>query len=598
MINRTISIPPALAAGSVFLIAMGFALYVDMLLDRSFRSSERAIVGGYLAELRSSMQYTIGDHIGALQTADALVLSQPDLDDATFQTMAESLSKNLPAIREIQLSPDGIIQLVYPPESAASVRGLNLLKLPGQREVILDSIEKRILRIAGPLPLKQGGIGLIARKPIFVETEGPKNFWGFVTIILDFPRFMAQFENLPAFTRADMAIRGRNGSGATGESFYGSPDFFSRDIITEKVRLPYGEWQLGAAPDGGWSRHRLQRKSFLATALLLSMLLGSLVYLIRSRGIALAAKTQQLQDSEARFALAAEGTTDGLWDWPDTRQPAMWFSKRFYELIGYAPGEISATIDHFLEMIHPEDRTYLTRSLKNQDGSGAPFQDEFRIITRQGEHRWFLLRGASSRSRNGIKVRISGSIQDIMAAKLAEAKVQEMLRERLLQANHDALTGMLNRRGFEERWDIEVARARRHGQVLLVMILDADHFKAVNDNFGHGIGDELLRHFGITILETLRDTDIAARFGGEEFVIVLVETPLAEGIRIANRLRQAIGALQVENGRGAQISVTCSIGMTLHRVDASFDDSLRAADAALYQAKEQGRDRVIAAPQH
>lgn len=160
-------------------------------------------------------------------------------------------------------------------------------------------------------------------------------------------------------------------------------------------------------------------------------------------------------------------------------------------------------------------------------------------------------------------------------------------------ANVDSLTGVLNRRKVMESFELECYRAQRTGKPLSVMMLDLDRFKHINDEYGHLAGDEVLVAVGRQIRANLRPYDLAGRYGGEEFVLVLPDTELDEATAIAERIRTTI-----KNGdtvlNSHAISVTVSIGVScLWKGDTSFSQSLERADRALYQAKASGRDRVV-----
>ena len=164
----------------------------------------------------------------------------------------------------------------------------------------------------------------------------------------------------------------------------------------------------------------------------------------------------------------------------------------------------------------------------------------------------------------------------------------------------DVLTGWHNRRYLQARMKEELARACRDGRNLVCMMLDIDHFKRVNDTWGHAAGDSVLRELAQRIDAEVRASDVAARLGGEEFVILLPSTRSVDGKRLAERIRNAVGAAPFELPGGEQIAVTVSIGIA-EFAPAAGDSDLRSlgealiarADAALYDAKAAGRDRVV-----
>ncbi|NOK02000.1 MULTISPECIES: diguanylate cyclase [Myxococcus] len=172
-------------------------------------------------------------------------------------------------------------------------------------------------------------------------------------------------------------------------------------------------------------------------------------------------------------------------------------------------------------------------------------------------------------------------------------------REELLALTRtDALTGLSNRRAFEERLNDEFARSRRYGAPLSLVMLDIDHFKRINDSFGHPFGDHVLKAVAQTARARLREVDLLARYGGEEFIALLPETGPADALRVCERVRDAIAALELEHvggsGKPQCVRLTASLGVaTVPSSDLpSAEALLRAADASLYAAKGAGRNRV------
>ncbi|WP_029008003.1 diguanylate cyclase [Azospirillum halopraeferens] len=160
-------------------------------------------------------------------------------------------------------------------------------------------------------------------------------------------------------------------------------------------------------------------------------------------------------------------------------------------------------------------------------------------------------------------------------------------------ARVDPLTGVANRRSLFERADEEVRRADRFGHALTVLVLDIDHFKRINDGWGHGIGDRALEAVAACCRDGVRDVDTVARLGGEEFVILLPQTTAAAGRAVAERLRAAVDTLAV--AAQPPLRLTASIGVAERVAQEGFDSVLSRADAALYAAKAAGRDRVATA---
>ncbi|MCJ8207409.1 GGDEF domain-containing protein [Pseudomonas sp. RGM2987] len=169
--------------------------------------------------------------------------------------------------------------------------------------------------------------------------------------------------------------------------------------------------------------------------------------------------------------------------------------------------------------------------------------------------------------------------------------VRENLEEQRQKALVDPLTGLPNRAAWSERLEQEVAQWQQHGNSLLLAMLDLDHFKRINDNYGHLAGDRVLKLIASVVRKRLRGSDFIARFGGEEFVLLVPNTPLAAGAKLAETLRAAIEACPF-HFKGEPVTVTVSVGMTAFKTGENSDLVLKRADQALYRAKNAGRNRV------
>jgi two-component system, cell cycle response regulator len=158
-------------------------------------------------------------------------------------------------------------------------------------------------------------------------------------------------------------------------------------------------------------------------------------------------------------------------------------------------------------------------------------------------------------------------------------------------AYRDELTELPNRRGATRQLDVLISRARRHGHQLALLLVDADRFKAVNDEHGHAVGDVVLRELASRLRERVRGEDIVGRWGGEEFVVALPETTPDGAVAAAESLRTAVGASPIAAG-GATLGMTVSIGVAVWTGE-ELEDLVARADTALYAAKAAGRDRVM-----
>jgi diguanylate cyclase (GGDEF)-like protein len=185
-------------------------------------------------------------------------------------------------------------------------------------------------------------------------------------------------------------------------------------------------------------------------------------------------------------------------------------------------------------------------------------------------------------------------LADLAAIAVDEMELRIKVRQLIAKSHMDAMTGAHNRAYFLERAESEQARAVRYGRPLCLLYFDIDHFKRVNDTWGHAAGDAALSSVVQEAKLTLRTQDVLARMGGEEFAALLPETDLEGAGRIAERLRARVEALALRHD-DATISVTISIGVALVDHQTPIDESLKRADKALYTAKDEGRNSVIVA---
>lgn len=175
---------------------------------------------------------------------------------------------------------------------------------------------------------------------------------------------------------------------------------------------------------------------------------------------------------------------------------------------------------------------------------------------------------------------------------LLRSRVEQLAADLISAARTDALTTLANRRGFDERFDLELGRARRTGRPLSLMLFDLDRFKAVNDRLGHGEGDRALRRAALVIRESVRAIDSVGRLGGEEFGVLLPDVAGEEALEIGERIRIAVRDAFADD----EVPLTASCGLaTMARNEEGLPELMQSADSALYRAKKEGRDRTVVA---
>ena len=255
--------------------------------------------------------------------------------------------------------------------------------------------------------------------------------------------------------------------------------------------------------------------------------------------------------------------------------------------LGYSAKEVIGHID-YRELITPETRDQFEKAFQNvkdnQTGSA-----ECSLLTRNGKHRHVMIQ-ASAYTRNGGFVHSRATVFDLTERKQLEEKLRA-------QAMTDPLTGVFNRRYLQAQATIEISRARRQNHPIALIAIDIDHFKHINDEYGHDVGDEILKNFTQIVSDLLRQEDLLCRVGGEEFAVLLPNTAIEQAQQVAERIRASIeeATTTVEyEGTQQALKITASLGVTpVFAQEKSLKPALKRADIGLYEAKENGRNQFI-----
>ncbi|MGB8702674.1 MAG: EAL domain-containing protein [Thermosynechococcaceae cyanobacterium] len=285
-----------------------------------------------------------------------------------------------------------------------------------------------------------------------------------------------------------------------------------------------------------------------------------------------------LREREEQYALIAQASNDGLWDWNFLTQE-IYFSARWKAMIGYTEDELTASMDEWLNRIHLEDRFRFQAELQaHLEGQLSAFEIQYRICHKDGVYRWVNSRGLAVRGRDGQVLRMAGSQTDLTHH----------------VALYDQLTGLPSRALFLDQLKRSLGRLKRQPDYqFAVLFLDCDRFKVINDSLGHQIGDQLLISIAHRLEQVLRAGDVIARLGGDEFAILFENMlSLAEVENVASRINWELAKSFILEGHTVYISA--SIGIALNS-DATLspEDLLRDADNAMYRAKAQGKSQYV-----
>jgi len=288
---------------------------------------------------------------------------------------------------------------------------------------------------------------------------------------------------------------------------------------------------------------------------------------------------RRLAEDQQRLELLQRCSVEGIWEW-DLRSDQVNYFPRFREMLGYSAEEPFSRLQL---SFHADDANRIKKAIRRIFDERASVEEEFRLRCKNGEYRWFRGSGHAVWDRHGAPLRVAGSITDISAYKENELRL-------IYLADHDALTGLPNRRHFLHYLSRAIERAAGTEDTLAVLFVDLDRFKRINDVFGHDAGNTVLREAARRIGSCVREQDTVARLGGDEFTVLL------EGVETTAGICAAADRIRAELKRpfavaDSEVYVSASIGIALFPRDGtSAEELLKRSDVAMYQAKKNGRD--------
>ncbi len=293
---------------------------------------------------------------------------------------------------------------------------------------------------------------------------------------------------------------------------------------------------------------------------------------------------EQLQVKEEFFKTMAESSVD--WDvWYAVDGQPIYITPSCKKITGYSRDFFYNDPAFITSIVHPDDLEIFQEHLQlHYVKATGPAEVTFRILHKNGEIRWIWHQCQAVFSAKGSWLGRRTTNRDITALKEAEKELQRL-------STTDPLTGAYNRRMFMDLLTKEQQRTDRYGKPFSLLMFDIDHFKVVNDQHGHDAGDRVLMDIVRLSMETIRQTDSLARWGGEEFMVLLPGTDGTMACTMGERLRQGVAEHIFTDG----CHLTISVGITSLEQSDTIDSLLKRVDEAMYKAKESGRNQVIEA---
>jgi diguanylate cyclase (GGDEF)-like protein/PAS domain S-box-containing protein len=341
----------------------------------------------------------------------------------------------------------------------------------------------------------------------------------------------------------------------------------------------------------GYGPLALLRPGFdsLHHTLLLQVFIGTACLMTFPVALGMAERSRlmsRIRSSELRYRMLADYSHDVVVRMRADGQ-RLYVSPSAKDILGWEPDEL---LTSRWELVHPDDRAMQREAMARLFASGEPNTAIYRLRHKDGHYIWIeaVSRLLPSEEEEGtMDIMYSG--RDVSLRIAAEQALLASQRELETLARVDSLTGLPNRRQFDERLALAVARSQRPGLPIALLYLDIDHFKQINDTHGHGIGDRVLHVFGKRLVGCVRAGDLAARLGGDEFVVLVEDALLPQAAEII--ARKLIATMDVDIvADGIHVRATTSVGIAYCPFRTSAEVLMAAADAALYGAKKAGRN--------
>ena len=634
--DRKSSWLPVLAALAVAM-AMAAATYV---LERAegarLAQMHRVEILNQVSAVRARLEGSIQSRLVLARGLVAFVSTHPDIDDAQFQELAKVLVAQQKGVRVVELARNNVISHIYSlDDNDQRAMGLDLMSLADEKDAIQRAISTRRTIIAGPVNLVQGGVAFISRIPIYITEPGKLSesgtYWGMAQVIMTKEDVLSEAGLTGnSFPNLRFALRGRDATGAAGEMIMGDAAIFSSDPVVADVTLPNGSWQIAAVPRrrldyaayrldsvGGFAVRADLRAAGVDAGTRACQAEGAGGGSHRRRASQRGAPERTESRNRAAHRSADPGTDadqSGIAERGRRAPPGekelqerhtfsqallkaqsdvdegvlviqdgniVFANEAMARLSGYRLDELLNEMP-YTDLVHPDARSEV-QDKNRRRLAGEQFENHYEtsIVTKDGERHEVEL--AVAMVKNGQISQIVVVVRDITERKGLQDNLQHM-------AHYDELTNLPNRALFFDRLERALADARRHGSDFALLFVDLDGFKAVNDAYGHQVGDQLLKEVARRMEQCVRESDTVARMGGDEFAVILGDVAQTDDAsRVAQKIIDSLSTPLLLDGKDCHVGA--SIGISLYPHDGENSESLLTkADGAMYSAKNKGKN--------
>lgn len=583
---------PKAIALAVLTVCLSLSALIIWQLEQNQRHAARADV----ENIAQNHAFLVRDSLNQALTLNYSFAAMIRLGHGSTRRFEDAARELLPyfnAVSHISLSPNGIITQVYPLEGNEKSVGFNQLADSIQNKEAIRARDTGKLTLAGPVQLVQGGLGAVARLPVFLVDQGGPQFWGFTNVIIRIDRLL-ETANLNQLEDQGMAYKLWRTNPDTGEQdiiAVHSPEYLI-DPVHKSFEVPNGSWTLSVTPIAGWTNLR-QLGSEILIALVLSLLLvyqSWLMAKLQRRRLrlqdAVADQTRELLNARAHLQATLDAIPDLLFDIDingiihnyHTNQP---------DLLTVAPGKFLGKSFH---LFLPEEACTIVHSALDEAAEkGVSSGKCYSLMLPRGFATFELSVSRKADEQNGV-ARFVVLSRDITQRKESEERINKL-------AFFDPLTQLPNRRLLQDRLEHAVATSQRQNTLGALLFIDLDDFKTLNDNRGHHIGDLLLIAVADRLRQAVRTQDTVARLGGDEFLVVFEgldpqqDKAALQVQQIAEKILASLNnPYQLE---GQEYFNSPSIGICLFGdAPVPIDELLKQADQAMYHAKAAGRNTL------
>ncbi|MCI0622330.1 MAG: ATP-binding protein [Acidobacteria bacterium] len=400
------------------------------IVDRSeqahYQERVRSIVLRRTSGVRAQLEGALNRRLFFNRGLVAHVATNPNITQSEFEVLAEILVAQQAGIRSLQLAKNSVVSHIHPLKGNEVAMGRDLLKSPARRPAVERSIETERLVVGGPTELLQGGIALIGYTPIFLKPAKPSDaatYWGLAMTVIDLEPLLREAGVIEGTHRLRLAIRGKDGVGATGDVFFGEGNLFESNPVLADISFPNGSWQMAAAPMSGWDSLAPGTWKLRFGGCFLVLMIAVLAWVLAREPErlqqAVNRATVALAESETRLRTLAKLSPVGLFH-ADTEGRCLYVSEHWCEVSGFSAEEAKG--DGWVRSVHPEDRERIVNGWAEAVRTGQSFEAEFRLQHPGGKTIWVFGQSVAEMDESGKVTGHVGAATNITERKDAEAE--------------------------------------------------------------------------------------------------------------------------------------------------------------------------------